>query len=55
MYSNWINDGIIFINDIVDHKGKLSENFILKKTIFKNQFDNRIYKTEEINPQKLVK
>ena len=35
MYSNWINDGIIFINDIVDHKGKLSENFILKKLSLK--------------------
>ena len=39
--------GIIFINDIIDHEGKLSENFILRKI--------RIYKTEEINPQKLAK
>jgi glyceraldehyde-3-phosphate dehydrogenase/erythrose-4-phosphate dehydrogenase len=31
IYINWINDGIIFINDIIDHEGKLSENFILKK------------------------
>jgi hypothetical protein len=32
MYFNWINDGIIFINDIVNHEGKLSEIFILKKS-----------------------
>ena len=55
MYFHWINDDIILIKDIVDHDGKLSENFILKNIIFKNQLDIRIYKTEEINPQKLVK
>ena len=55
MYFNQINDGIIFINDIVYHEGRLSENFILKKTIFKNQLDIRIYKTKEVNFQKLAK
>jgi hypothetical protein len=35
IYLNWINDGIIFINDIIDHEGKLSENFILRKLSLK--------------------
>ena len=38
IYFNWINDGIIFINGIVDHKGKLSENFILKKLSLKTNW-----------------
>ena len=38
MYFNWINDGIIYINDIVDHQGKLSENFILKKLSLKTNW-----------------
>jgi hypothetical protein len=38
IYLNWINDGIIFINDIVDHEGKLSENFILKKNSLKTNW-----------------
>jgi hypothetical protein len=51
IYFNWINDGIIFINDIVDHKGKLSENFILKKLSLKIiQYNgDKIYIISEIN------
>jgi N-acetylglucosamine-6-phosphate deacetylase len=38
IYLNWINDGIIFINDIIDHEGKLLENFILKKLSLKTNW-----------------
>ena len=30
-FKNWIKSGLIFINDIIDEKGALSENFILEK------------------------
>ena len=31
MYLNWINSGILFINDIIDDKGNISQEIILNK------------------------
>ena len=56
----WINDDIIFINDIhvVDHEGKLSENFILKKLSLKtnwiSEFTRLNFCLKKSIPQKLA-
>ena len=31
LFNNWINSHTIYINDLLDEKGKLSEEFIFKK------------------------
>ena len=52
IYLNWINDGIIFINDIIDHEGKLSENFILKKLSLKTNWISEFTKLKKSIPKK---
>ena len=60
MYITWKNDNIIFINDIhvVDHEGKLSENFILKKLSLKtnwiSEFTRLNFCLKKSIPQKLA-
>jgi hypothetical protein len=51
IYLNWINDGIIFINDIIDHEGKLSENFILKKLSLKTNWISEFTKLKKSIPK----
>jgi hypothetical protein len=46
-----INDDIIFINDIIDHKGKLSENFILKKLSLKTNWISEFTKLKKSIPK----
>jgi hypothetical protein len=31
LFNNWINSNLIYINDLLDEKGKLTEEFICKK------------------------
>jgi hypothetical protein len=38
MIENWINSGIIFINDIIDHQGNISEVVILHNLICKQNW-----------------
>jgi hypothetical protein len=49
-YFNWIKDGIIFINDIVDHEGKLSENFMLKNLSLKTNWISEFIKLKKSIP-----
>ena len=51
IYLNWINDGIIFINDIIDHEGKLSENVILKKLSLKTNWISEFTKLKKSIPK----
>ena len=46
MLENWINSGIIFINDIIDGQGNISEVVILQ---------NRIYKQNRMSETSIVK
>ena len=50
-YFNWINDGIIFINDIIDHEGKLSENFMLKNLSLKTNWISEFIKLKKSIPK----
>ena len=38
MIENWINSGIIFINDIIDDQGNISEVVILQSLICKQNW-----------------
>ena len=38
MIENWINSGIIFINDIIDDQGNISEVVILQSRICKQNW-----------------
>ena len=38
MIENWINSGIIFINDIIDDQGNISEVVILQNLICKQNW-----------------
>jgi hypothetical protein len=38
MLENWINSGIIFINDIIDGQGNISEVVILQNRICKQNW-----------------
>ena len=38
MIENWINSGIIFINDIIDGQGNISEVVILQNLICKQNW-----------------
>ena len=38
MLENWINSGIIFINDIIDDQGNISEVVILQNLICKQNW-----------------
>jgi hypothetical protein len=31
LFNNWINSNLVYINDLLDEKGKLTEEFICKK------------------------
>ena len=35
MFDNWINSDLIYINDILNKKGEIRQNFILDKSKFK--------------------
>jgi hypothetical protein len=43
--------GIIFINDIIDHEGKLSENFILRKLSLKTNWISEFTKLKKSIPK----
>jgi hypothetical protein len=43
LFNNWINSHIIYINDLLDEKGKLSEEFIFKKLKCKVNWISELY------------
>ena len=43
LFNNWINSHIIYINDLLDEKGKLSEEFIFKKLKCKENWISELY------------
>jgi hypothetical protein len=43
LFNNWINSNLIYINDLLDEKGKLSEEFICKKLKCKVNWISEIY------------
>ena len=38
MFDNWINSDLIYINDILNENGEISQNLILDKLIYKNNW-----------------
>ena len=38
MFDNWINSDLIYINDILNEKREISQNFILDKIKYKNSW-----------------
>ena len=38
MFDNWINSDLIYINDILSENGEISQNFILYKIKYKNNW-----------------
>jgi hypothetical protein len=38
MFDNWINSDLIYINDILNDNGKISQNLILDKLKYKNNW-----------------
>ena len=51
IYNNWINDNIIFINDIIDQKGCISQNHILDKLSKKSNWFSEYSKLVKAIPQ----
>jgi hypothetical protein len=39
MFDNWINSDLIYINDILNENGEISQNLILDKLKYKNNHD----------------
>ncbi len=42
LFQNWIKSGLIYINDIIDDQGKISENYIINKLIKKSNWISEI-------------
>jgi hypothetical protein len=40
MFDNWINSDLIYINDILNENGEISQNLILDKLKYKNNWIN---------------
>jgi hypothetical protein len=38
MFDNWINSDLIYINDILSENGEISQNLILYKIKYKNNW-----------------
>jgi hypothetical protein len=38
MFDNWINSDLIYINDILNENGEISQNLILDKLKYKNNW-----------------
>jgi hypothetical protein len=53
MLENWINSGIIFINDIIDGQGNISEVVILQNRICKQNWmpETSIVKKKSISTE----
>jgi hypothetical protein len=39
MFDNWINSDLIYINDILNENGEISQNLILDKLKYNNKLD----------------
>ena len=51
LFTNWINSNLIYINDIIDEKGNISENYILQKLKFKHIWMIEITKIKNAIPK----
>ena len=51
LFTNWINSNLIYINDIIDEKGNISENYILRKLKFKHNWMIEITKIKNAIPK----
>ena len=54
VYPNWIKDGIIFINDIIDQKGHISQKLILEKLTSKTNWISELLKLKNCIPKEWV-
>ena len=54
VYLNWIKDGIIFINDIIDQKGHISQKVILEKLTSKTNWISELLKLKNCIPKEWV-
>ena len=43
LFNNWINSNLIYINDLLDEKGKLSKEFICKNLKCKVNWISELY------------
>ena len=58
IYPAWIKDGIIFVNDIIDHHGNISQKIILNKLSIKTNWMSefsRLIKSIPGNWKKILK
>ena len=51
LFTNWIKSNLIYINDIIDEKGNISENYILQKLKFKHNWMIEITKIKNAIPK----
>ena len=54
LLNNWINSNLIYINDLLDEKGKLSEEFICKNLKCKVNWISELYTFKKVQTYKLM-
>ena len=54
IYSTWINDNILFVNDLIDNSGEISQNFLLDKLTSKGNWFAQYTKLKKANPDSWI-
>ena len=54
LFQNWIKSGLIYINDIIDDQGKISENYIINKLIKKSNWISEINILKKAMPNEWI-
>ena len=53
MFDNWINSDLIYINDILNENGEISQNLILDKLKYKNNWISEFICLKKAIPYRL--